>query len=506
MFHVKRIHTQGLIPVAKAADFSLRTARIMFCITLSTVVSAGSLEPSQATMPGKLVSLSDQVVELSLSDAVFFGLRSNRAIGSAYFSRIAEKFNLRVEEDRFNPKLVLSGRYLTGRNQDESYSTSELAPQTTLLGKHGTRFSLSWNYQSDDGGRTGRTRGDGARFSVIQPLLRGAGGNIATASLRRAHLAEQINKLRLKSTVSDTVTQIILAYHEVLRAQEQEKIAREGLKRSRQLLEMNKDMIAAGRMAEFDAVQTEADCVTQELALEETINQLDATRLGLLRLLALDSNTRLTVIDLPVARHTEIGLSKALLVAFEQQPSYLTQLIASEQAAINLEVARNEQLWDISLVGETRQFRTRLPGVSSDNRSWDRYAGVQIDIPFGDLSRKQSEIQASIEVENQGILLADARQVLELEVDNAVRNLGVRWRQYEIAQRARDLSQRKLEVEREKLQAGRSSNFQVLSFETDLRNAESACLNALIAYLNTQSMLDKTLGTTLESWEIELND
>ncbi len=60
--------------------------------------------------------------------------------------------------------------------------------------------------------------------------------------------------------------------------------------------------------------------------------------------------------------------------------------------------------------------------------------------------------------------------------------------------------------EQEKLQTGRSSNFQVLSFETDLRNAENARLNTFIQYLNSQAELDQALGTTLESWEITLND
>lgn len=131
---------------------------------------------------------------------------------------------------------------------------------------------------------------------------------------------------------------------------------------------------------------------------------------------------------------------------------------------------------------------------------------VQVDIPIGDLSRRQAEVRARVAVENQDIRLADARQSLERDVGDAVRDLSTRWRQYEIAQRARDLSRRKLDIEREKLQAGRSSNFQVLSFESDLRNAESARLNALIAYLNTQAHLDQTLGTTLESWDIDLND
>ncbi|MGZ8171858.1 MULTISPECIES: hypothetical protein [Methylobacter] len=43
-----------------------------------------TLEPSRATMPGKLsASLNDQVVDLGLTDAVFLGLRDNRAISSA---------------------------------------------------------------------------------------------------------------------------------------------------------------------------------------------------------------------------------------------------------------------------------------------------------------------------------------------------------------------------------------------------------------------------------------
>jgi len=489
---------------------------LLSCFFLSTKVAANTLEPSQATMPGKPVTLSGQTVELTLSDTIFFGLRTNRTIRSAYLERTAEKFDLRVEEDRFNPKLLLTGRYLVGRNQDEQrktsgQKTSEFTPTTTLLSKYGTRFSLSWNYQSTDVKRGDRTRSDVAKFSVIQPLLRGGGKNIATASLRLAHLTEQANKLKLKTAVSDTVTQIIAAYHELLRAQGQLKIARDGLNRSRQLLEVNKIMIAAGRMAEFDAVQTEADTASQELMVEETANQLEAKRLDLLRLLALDTSTRITVIDAPVVRRTEVSLANALAAAFEHRPAYLTQIIASEQAGIRLDVARDDQLWDISLVGEANRSRRRLSnqqvqGDGENNRTWEGYAGVQVDIPIGDLSRKQSEVRAKVDAENQTLLLAEARQALELEVDNAVRELGTRWRQYEIAQRARKLSQRKLEVERDKLQAGRSSNFQVLSFESDLRSAENTCLDALIAYLNAQSLLDNTLGTTLESWDINLND
>lgn len=184
------------------------------------------------------------------------------------------------------------------------------------------------------------------------------------------------------------------------------------------------------------------------------------------------------------------------------------QVISSEQAAINLLVAKNQRLWDVSLVGGASQLRDRVLGDQSGNvnRQWDQYGGVQVNIPIGDLRPRQGEIRAEVDVRDKATRLTEMQQRLERDVGDAVRDVGTRWRQYEIAQRARELSLRKLEIERDKLKVGRSSNFQVLSFETDLRNAENAQLNALIAYLNAQTLLDEKLGMTLESWDIALND
>lgn len=388
---------------------------VALCLAvLAHPVLAGPLAPTQPAMPGKAVSLNAQTIDLTLGDAVFLGLRDNRAIRSAYLERIAQKFDLRVEEDRFTPKLVLSGRHLANRNQDDRYRQSEVIPQATLLGEYGTQFSLSWSNQLTQADRAGRTRNDGATFTVIQPLLRGAGRDVATAPVRLARLAEQANRLALKATVSDTITQVITAYRELLRAQEQLQIARDALERSRQLLAANRAMITAGRMAEFEIVQTEADVATQELAVEEAANQLDASRLELLRLLALDLRTQIRAADTLDATRIEFGLAQALTAAQEQQPTYLTQLIAAEQAAINHTVARNEKLWDVSLVGGATQVRDRYPGTTGHDttRSWEGYAGIQVDIPIGDLSRRQAEVRARVAVENQDIRLADARQSL----------------------------------------------------------------------------------------------
>ncbi|EGH20755.1 outer membrane efflux protein [Pseudomonas amygdali pv. mori str. 301020] len=467
--------------------------------------------PSQATRQGQpsaaaaSISLNAETIELTLSDAIYLGLRDNRYIRSAYLDRVAQKFDLRVAEDRFTPKIMLSGSYLSNRNQDDRYRQGAVTPTTTLLTPYGTRVSLGWTYRHTQADQAGLSRNDGANFSLIQPLLRGAGKEVATAPVHLAQLSEQANRLNLKSTVSQTITQVITSYRTLLQAQEQLKIFRESLERARQLVEVNRAMIAAGRMAEFEIVQTEAEVASQELGYEEARNQTDTARLALLQLLALNLNTPIVATEALHALRVDVNAAQALQQAEALQPTYLSQLVYSEQATINLAVARNERLWDISLVGGVSQIRDRNT-LSGSPRTWENYVGIQVEIPIGDISTRQAEVQAQVSVRTQEIQLAEARQQLERDVTNAVRDIGTRWRQYEIAKRALDLSRRKLEIEREKLTVGRSSNFQVVSFENDLRNAENARLSALISYLNAQAELDQTLGTTLQSWDISLND
>lgn len=229
------------------------------------------------------------------------------------------------------------------------------------------------------------------------------------------------------------------------------------------------------------------------------------SRLALLQLLALDLNTPVVAVDEMQAQRVNINSTQALQQAEASQPAYLTQLIASEQAAINLTVAKNDALWDVSVVAGASQVRDR-GSMGGNSRRWENFVGIELQIPFGDMGRRQARVQAQVSVRNQQIALAEARQQLQREVANAVRDIGARWRQLEISERALSLSRRKLEIEREKLTVGRSSNFQVLSFESDLRNAENMRLNALIAYLTAQAQLDQSLGTTLDSWDITLND
>ena len=480
------------------------------CVVLLAVspTFAAGRDPGRPTMPGEPVALAGEVVALRLGDAVFLGLGNNDAIRAAYRERVAQKSDLKMAEDRLSPQFALNSRHVASQNQGDNYSQTEFSPTATLQSEYGTRFSLSWNNRVIRSERDGYSRNDGASLTVTQPLLRGAAREVVTAPVRLARLTDRINHLNLKATVADAVTQIIVAYNEMLRAQEQLRLARQALTSSRRELGDIEHLIAAGYLRDYDFVQVEAEVANRELAFEEASNRLDAGRRRLSRLLSLDPEMKIRAVDALEAHHVRVSLAQAIAAARDRQSAYLTQIIASEQAGIRLAVARDQQQWDVSLVGGASQARNRSPGANGyqTSENWENHAGIKVDIPFGDAPRRQTEVRARVEAQNQSDRLIEARRALERDLGDAVRDLDMHWRQYEIAQRALDLSRRKLEAEREKRRTGLSSSFQVFLCESDLHNAEIARLGALIAYRNAQAALDRAQGTTLESWEIDLND
>lgn len=482
-----------------------RMMRCCLLLCLLPGITAAALRSPGQIIPGavsaKAVTARDELV-LSLSDAIALALRDNRSIRSAYLQRIADKFELRVAVDRYAPQLSFKAQYQANRNQDDRYRQAELTPSASVVTAYGTRVSLDWAYGQTRGNAAGPRYRDGANLMLIQPLLRGAGRDIAMAPLHQAELAEQANRLALKDQVSHTITSIIGLYRDLLRAQEQLNITDDARQRASQLIAVNRELIDAGRMAAFEIVQAEAELANQELALEGSRNNLHAGRLALLQALALDLDTPLRVSEEAEAEPTGLDPRRALAQAEALQPIYLLQLLADQQADLDLRLAKDQQRWDLSLIGATSQARER----PSSGKVWEHYLGLQLEIPIADLSRRQGLVRAQVAVDSRRLQLADARQQLQREVVDGVREVQVSWRQLQIAGRALDLSRRKLAIEQEELALGLSSNFQVLSFESDLRGAQSARLDAQIAYLNAQTALDLILGTTLDSWDVAIND
>ena len=447
-----------------------------------------------------------ETLALTLDDAIALAVRDNRGIQTAYLQRIAQKFDLYVSEGKFLPKLTLTTGFLDNKVNGLTSRTKDVTTNATLGLATGAKLSLATTNGLGSSSNPSTTS-----VTLTQPLLKNGGLDANTASVRVARLDEQINRLTLKATLSQTVTQVMTSYRELLRAQEQRTIAEAALQRSKDLYQVNKALISTGRMAEVEILQTEAEVANREMALEEAENQIDASRLALLNLLALEPRTPVVALGAKDIRLRGVDLAQALTTALANQPDYLIAQLQSERAKINLDYAKNQQLWDLSLVAGKTQSRGSSGGFGSVNttqtsaqKNDTSYAGIQLTIPLGDRSIEQATVRASVDLKSQNLRVGEIRQIVEQRILDAVRNVQTRWRQLELSGKARELSLLKLNAEKEKLQVGRSSNFQILSFENDLRNAENARVNAEIAYLNALTDLDERMGKTLEAWNIPI--
>ena len=113
-------------------------------------------------------------------------------------------------------------------------------------------------------------------------------------------------------------------------------------------------------------------------------------------------------------------------------------------------------------------------------------------------------VQAQVNLEKTELALRQLRESVEIDVQNALRNLEMNRKQVVLSLRARELAERKFAVEAEKIKVGRSSNFQLVSFQNDLVAAQNNELNARIALLDAQSTLDHRLGVTLDRLGVSL--
>lgn len=485
--------------------------RLLFCLGL-VGVWAGLLSAAQAQVaPSPIASVSipsgqpipaGAPLELTLDEAVALALRDNRGIRSAYLQRTVQRFDLRVAERAFVPqggvRVDVAQRRIGGETQGETTIGPAASWRTPLGG------TVDFVWARADPLKSSGLSYETAGVSLIQPLLRGAGLAVNMAPVRIARLQEEINRLQLEATVSETVSSVIISYRALIQTQEQVRLAEESLGRTKALLETNRALIVAGRMAESDIVQTESGVANQEVAVLQARQQVVSAQLRLLQLLALASRTNVVAIEPMTAAHVEVDLDKAMATAFASRIDLLAQRKSLEQMRQSLIVARNQRLWDVSLVATAT--RDDGPRFFDQLDETDTTVGLRLNIPIGDLSRRQNWLAAETGMQTAELAFDELKQSVESQVLDAVQSVEASWRQVEAARRARSLSERALEIGQERLRFGRASNFEVLSLQSDLRAADAQALSANIAYLNALTALDQQIGSTLETWRISLND
>ena len=456
--------------------------------------------------------------EITLAEAVQLALRSNRTVKSSYLDRVVQKFDLKVARDQFSPDVDLdaSAGYTGSETQTQGSSdatTSDLSLASTLTAKQefktGGTLTFSWarndSLADTNSSAENRTGANTWTVKFTHPLLKGAGVDVNTATLTLAELSEQSNLLSHRDTISATVNATIRAFRAYAQRARQNAIIQASLERSQAHLEMNRLLIELGRMPANEIIQSESNLANQEFAHETALNDLDNARLGLLKVLDLPRGTRLTPLeetDLPTVHPDP---DRCLKTAFRNRADFINARMALERAQIQLLLAQDNQKWDLDFTSQLSAGDTEQR-TAADTETYNWNIGLRLAVPlYGDLTREQTLLSARTGLKKAELALEEIKQNITLEVQDAIRVVEIRLKQVGMAKRSRELSAKKLSVEQEKLKVGRTTTFQLVSFQNELVDSQNAEVNARVDYLNSLTDLDTILGTTVKTWQIDYN-
>jgi outer membrane protein TolC len=461
-----------------------------------------------------------KIIKLSLADIVVLVVANNTEIKNAYLDRIAQRQDLAVAEDKyvpdFTPTLSLSLSDLGRNTITRSALGMNLDAKVVLKIPTGGEFGFSWtgaantssgstinlnNNNSNVNNNLGTNINDNTftqnlQLTFKQPLLRGAGTTISNASINIARISEQINILGLKNTLTDTITNAIFAYRELIQAQERVKIEQSSLQNATESFKVTQALIDAGRIAPVDIVQNETDIANRKVNLLEAQNELEAKKLALLAILDIDKNANIEAEAIPTVKPTPLDFDNLKKIAFETQPNFLISQLSLERNKIDFLVASDARRWDLSLDARLEN-RTN---VETDVR-----AGLTLTRQFGDLTINQRFERARVDVKKSENSLKDARSRLEIALQDSIRNVNLSFSRLELSREATKLSERQLDIEQQKRNLGRGADiFQLITLQNQLAVARNTELQSTINYLNALTNLDKLLGTTLQTWQITI--
>jgi len=406
---------------------------------------------------------ADAAVALSLADVRAAVLGGNLDLRTSLVDPAIARANLSAEEAKFE------GVFFASYDRSNASLFTDVAtgvPASNEAFNAGLRIPLATGGEIDlstpiTQGAAGLQFEPGddwlaaVSFSISQPLLRGAGIETNTHSIRVAEWQGQIadartklEAIRIVSNADKSYWNLYAAYRELDVRRAQYELAVKQLERARR------------RVAQGEAPQIEV--VRAESGIGRTLEQI----------IVADSNLRI--------RQREL---KRLMNRARMEMLELELQLAVD--ATNVEVTRNAALplfsfdFNYQLTGQGDGFGNSVSNIGNDDQF---QVGARAEIPITNELRL-SQFRRAILQRVQRLATKDARaQSIRQEVLNAVDNLDTAWQRILAARLATIFAARTYQAERRQFEVGLRTSIEVQDAAARLGDAQTREVNALAAY------------------------
>jgi outer membrane protein TolC len=464
-------------------------------------------------LPTSPSSRSKKNYRLSLREAILLALRYNPNIQNAELDRIIARYQLRLAHNEFELQYALgaAGTIQNSRFNGVGNNTSHsvlASPELNVRTKLGTQASLNIDNNVNENNNYNPI----LNLTVTQPLLRGFGRTANEASLLDALDNEQLNKIVLKQSVVDQITQVIVSYRTLILSANNLKNQRLQLQEARTFYNINEKKIKAGRLEPTGNIQPSYQIESLSLMVEQGENDFNTASQDLLQSIGLDPEMHISIpSDVTLKKILVPNLEQAIETALHHNVAYIAQKMALTADERAYQVAKNQQLWQLDASAAVQSGTVNdltgnsggIRGIYNGNNT-TQAARLNLTIPLNDVNRRSQLINAKIRLEKDRINLIAAKRALITTVTNTVKTIESLAKRYELAQKQVRLAEQSYALEKKKQQAGISTALDVNNTQNLLIQAQSGLIGAKIAYINQLSSLQRILGTTLDYWDIKL--
>ena len=462
---------------------------------------------------------------LSLQDAIRTSLENNLQVEIAKEARAATKAAVDVQLGAFD--WTVSGALQAARQdfastvashkEDGTQWTRSLIVGAAKAFPWGGSLALSYaptySSQSIAGTATalpydsGGSKGGGLTATYTQSLLRGFGREVSEANLIVAKNGSRAADYQYEKAIIDLVASTESLYWDVVYAQRHLETIHQALELAQKQLRENKIRVEVGTMAPIEVTSAEAAVAQQEQSIIAADAQLRNAKDALIRALYPGSGKPEDVetTDAPTLRHIAIDEAAGEQMALDRRVELKAAKLDLDSKGVLRRAAENHlkpQLdASVGYSGQSYQYDS-LGGVNSDlaGFKYPGYSvGLSLSVPIGNHAAKGNLAAARASERSSELTLKDEELAIRLEVRQAFRNVDAAEKGLEAARKTRLFREKDLEAEQKKFDNGMSTNFLVLSKQSDLDAAKSAEIQAQITYAKAVTAMEKAVGNLLEA-------
>lgn len=374
------------------------------------------------------------------------------------------------------------------------------------------------------------------QYSFTQHLLKGFGRTNNTSQIRIAQNNHKISETQFEKQLMDLVAQAERSYWDLVFAGEDIKIKQRSMDLAQKTLSDNQIQVRIGTLAPIDLVQAESDLANRRVQyVTSTYTELQ-TQDQVKKLITSQSDPGLVLAKLIPSQGVRspeasdvMPVEAAIKVALENRPEMKQLQLDLDSKKIDVEYTRNQLLPSVDVIGSylqngvggketirngfgpTAPIITQIPGGVFDSLGqvfgyqYTGYTlGFSVQIPLKNRAAQGDNARAMTDERTAEQRIGSQAQQIALEVRNSLTAVEMNKAKIEATTTARELAERRLDAEQKKFNLGASTVRFVLQEQTNLAQAQTDELQAIVNYTKSVVDLNHAMGMTLKKNNIEV--